>query len=165
MSLDWFALRVKPRAERVVADILDGKGYEHFLPMHRERRKWSDRVKTVETPLFGGYVFCRFDVQHRLPILTSPGVLHVVSIGKVPEPIPDEEIASLQVLANSGLALESWPYLQIGEQVRIVGGPLAGASGIVQSVKDRDRLVVSVSLLQRSVAVVVPESCLWPASA
>lgn len=165
MSLDWFALRVKPRAERVVADVLDGKGYEYFLPMHRERRKWSDRVKTVETPLFGGYVFCRFDVQHRLPILTSPGVLHVVSIGKVPEPIPDEEIASLQVLANSGLALESWPYLQIGEQVRIVGGPLAGASGIVQSVKDRDRLVVSVSLLQRSVAVVVPESCLWPASA
>ena len=83
----------------------------------------------------------------------------------MPEPIPDDEIASLQVLAGSGLALEHWPFLQIGEQVRIVGGPLAGATGIVQSVKDRDRLVVSVSLLQRSVAVVVPESCLWPASA
>lgn len=165
MSLDWFALRVKPRAERVVADVLEGKGYEYFLPMHRERRKWSDRVKTVETPLFGGYLFCRFDVQQRLPILTSPGVLHVVSIGKVPEPIPDEEIASLQVLADSGLALEPWPYLQIGEQVRIVGGPLAGASGVVQSVKDRDRLVVSVTLLQRSIAVIVPESCIWPVSA
>ncbi len=165
MSLAWFALRVKPRAERVVADVLGGKGYEYFLPMHRERRRWSDRVKTVEMPLFGGYVFCRFDVQFRLPILTSPGVLHVVSIGKVPEPIPDEEIESLQVLTRSGLALEPCSFLQIGEQVRIVSGPLAGASGVVQSVKDRDRLVVSVTLLQRSVAVVVPESCLWPASA
>lgn len=165
MSLDWFALRVKPRAERVVSTVLDGKGYECFLPMHRERRKWSDRVKTVETPLFGGYVFCRFDVQHRLPILTSPGVLHVVSIGKVPEPIPDEEIESLKVITASGLAVEPWPFLQIGETVRIVAGPLTGASGIIQSVKDRDRLVVSVGLLQRSVSVIVPESCLWPASA
>ncbi|MCC6164554.1 MAG: UpxY family transcription antiterminator [Acidobacteria bacterium] len=164
-DLAWFALRVKPRAERVVADVLDGKGYEYFLPMHRERRRWSDRVKTVDTPLFAGYLFCRFDVQFRLPILTSPGVLHVVSIGKVPEPIPDEEIESLQVLTRSGLTLEPWPFLQIGEQVRIVAGPLAGAAGVVQSVKDRDRLVVSVTLLQRSVAVVVPESCLWPASA
>lgn len=164
-QLQWFALRVKPRAERVVADVLRGKGYEYFLPMHRERRRWSDRVKTVETPLFGGYVFCRFDVQRRLPVLTSPGVLQVVSIGKVPEPIPDEEIASLKVLVDSNLAIEPWPFLSIGEKVRIVGGPLAGATGVIQSVKDRDRLVVSVTLLQRSISVVVPESCIWPAIA
>ncbi len=163
--LEWFALRVKPRTEQVVAKMLRGKGYEEFLPLHRERRRWSDRVKTVEAPLFGGYVFCRFDVQRRLAILTTPGVLHVVSIGKVPHPIDQEEIDSIRVLTESGLQLEPWNYLNLGDRVRIVGGPLAGATGILQSVKGEDKLVVSVSLLQRSVAVVVPESCVWPATA
>jgi len=163
--LEWFALRVKPRTEQVVARMLRGKGYEEFLPLHRERQRWSDRVKTVETPLFGGYVFCRFDVQHRLGILTTPGVLHVVSVGKTPHPIDKEEIDSLRVLTESGLQLEAWPYMHVGERVRIVAGPLAGASGILQSVKSQDKLVVSVSLLQRSVAVVVPESSVWPESA
>ena len=164
-QLEWFALRVKPRTEQVVATALRGKDYEVFLPLHRERRRWSDRVKTVETPLFGGYVFCRFDVQHRLPILTTPGVLHVVGIGKTPHPIDAEEIESIRVLVGSGLDLEAWPYLHIGERVRIVAGPLAGASGILKSVKNQNQLVVSVNLLQRSVAVVVPESSVWPASA
>ena len=163
--LEWFALRVKPRAERIVADALRGKGYEELLPVHKERRRWSDRVMSVETPLFTGYVFCRFDVQHRLPILTTPGVVHVVSIGKTPHPIEDHEIESLRVLAGSGLPLEPWPFLYIGQRIDIVGGPLTGASGILLNVKGRDRLVVSVSLLQRSVAVEVPQSCAWPASA
>jgi transcription antitermination factor NusG len=163
--LEWFALRVKPRTEQVVVAALRGKGYELFLPTHRERKRWSDRVKTVETPLFAGYVFCRFDVQHRLPIVTTPAVLHVVGIGKTPHPIAPEEIDSLRVVTGSGLTLESWPYMHVGERVQIVAGPLSGATGILQSVKGHDRLVVSVSLLQRSVAVVVPESSVWPESA
>ena len=162
-ALAWFALRVKPRAERIVADALRGKGYEEFLPLHKERRRWSDRVKTVETPLFAGYVFCRFDVLRRLPIVTTPGVLHVVSTGRDPQPIDDEEIDSIRVLVGSGLDLEAWPYLHIGQRVRIVGGPLAGASGILLAVKAQRRLVVSVTLLQRSIAVEIPESSAWPA--
>lgn len=164
-GLEWFALRVKPRTERMVADMLRGKGYEEFLPLHPERRRWSDRVKTVDTPLFAGYVFCRFDVEHRLPILKTPGVLHVVSIGKTPHPIDAEEIESIRVLAASGLQLEAWPYLHVGHRVRIVGGPLAGASGVLQSVKSKDRLIVSISLLQRSVAVELPETSVWPSTA
>lgn len=164
-SLEWFALRVRPRAERMVADALAGKGYEEFLPLHKERRRWSDRVKTVETPLFAGYVFCRFDVQKRLGILTTPGVIQVVSTGNTPQPIADQEIDSLRVVIGSGLHLESWPYLHVGQHVSIVAGPLAGATGILQSVKSQDRLVVSVSLLQRSVAVEIPEHCAWPVSA
>jgi transcriptional antiterminator NusG len=164
-ALEWFALRVKPRTERVVSDALRGKGYDEFLPLHMERRRWSDRIKTVEMPLFAGYVFCRFDVQHRLPILTIPGVLHVVSIGKTPHPIDEGEIESIRVLVTSGLQVEPWPYQHIGKRVQIVAGPLAGASGILQSVKNQNRLVVSVSLLQRSVSVELSESSLWPTSA
>lgn len=163
--LEWFAVRVKPRAERVVADALRGKGYEEFLPLHRERRRWSDRVATVEAPLFPGYVFCRFDVQRRLAIVTTPAVLQIVSIGKTPHPIADDEIASVRVLVESGLVIEPWPYQFIGQRVDIISGPLAGASGILQHVKNHQRLIVSVSLLQRSVAVEIPDMCAWPASA
>lgn len=164
-SLEWFALRVRPRTERVVAEALGGKGYEEFLPLHTERRQWSDRIKSVEVPLFPGYVFCRFDVQHRLPILTIPGVMNVVSIAKIPQPIADEEIASLRVMVTSGLEVQPWPYLHIDKPVRIVGGPLTGAVGTLLSVKSRDRLVVSLPLLMRSVAVEVPESYAWPLTA
>jgi transcription antitermination factor NusG len=158
----WFALRVRPRAEKVVADALHGKGYEEFLPLQRERRRWSDRVATVDLPLFPGYVFCRFDAQQRLPILTTPGVMLVVGIGKAPQPIDDEEIASLQVLDASRLHLEPWPYLHIGRRVQILAGPLAGAEGILLSVKSQQRLVVAVTLLQRAVSVEIPETCAWP---
>lgn len=163
-SLNWFALRVRPRAEKVVADALRSKGYEEFLPLHLERRRWSDRIANVEMPLFPGYVFCRFDVQHRLPILTTPGVLLVVGIGKTPEPIDAAEIDSLRVVVDSRLKLQAWPYLHIGQRIQIIGGPLTGAEGILLSVKNQNRLVVSVTLLQRSVAVEIPENCAWPAA-
>jgi transcription antitermination factor NusG len=162
--LNWFALRVRPRREKVVADALRAKGYEEFLPLHEERRRWSDRVAIVEMPLFPGYVFCRFDVQHRLPILTTPGVLLVVGVGRTPQPIDDEEIVSLRILVASRLHLDPWPYLHAGQRVQIVGGPLAGAEGVVLSVRTEHRLVVSVTLLQRSVAVEIPDCCAWPAS-
>jgi transcription antitermination factor NusG len=164
-SVKWFALRVRPRWERLVADALRGKGYEQFLPLHQERHHWSDRVAIVEAPLFAGYVFCRFDVNRRLPILTTPGVQFVISTGKTPQPIDDEEIASLQVLVASRLELHPWPFLEVGQRIQIVGGPLSGAEGIVLSMKKQHRLVVSVTLLQRSVAVEIPESSAWPVSA
>jgi transcription antitermination factor NusG len=158
----WFALRVRPRAEHVVVDALDGKGYERFLPLCRERRRWSDRVVDLEVPLLPGYVFSRFDIRKRLPILTIPGVMHIVSVAKQPEPVDDAEIEALQVLVGSRLKIEQWPYLHIGERVRILRGPLTGAEGILVSVKKSNRLVVSVTLLQRSVAVEIPEDSAWP---
>jgi transcription antitermination factor NusG len=161
-SLNWFALRVRPRCERLVADALRGKGYEEFLPLHQERHHWSDRIAIVQVPLFAGYVFCRFDVHLRLPILTTPGVQLVVSAGQTPQPIDDKEIASLRILAASRLELHPWPFLHVGQRVQIVGGPLAGAEGIVFCMKNQHRLVVSVTMLQRSVAVEIPESCAWP---
>jgi transcription antitermination factor NusG len=91
-------------------------------------------------------------------------VLLVVGAGRTPQPVEDEEIASLKVLVASELQLHAWPYLHVGQRVQIAGGPLAGAEGILLSVKKEHRLVVSVTLLQRAVAVEIPESCVWPAA-
>src|SRR5262245_13741136 len=85
----WFALRVKSRCEKVVSLMAQQKGLEEFLPLYQSRRRWSDRLKSVELPLFPGYLFCRLNPQHRLPLLTIPGVMHMVGIGKTPVPIAD----------------------------------------------------------------------------
>ena len=149
----WFALHVRSSYERTVATILQGKGYESFLPQYKCRRRWSDRIKEVELPLFPGYLFCRFDIQHRLPILKTPGVLQVVGIGKIPVAIDQSELSAIQTLVNSGLPSQPWSFLQIGERVTIEYGALSGLEGILLDFKGRHRLVLSVTLLQRSVAV------------
>ncbi len=92
----WFALRVKSRRERIVATIAHDKGFEEFLPMCQVRHRWSDRLKSIELPLFPGYVFCRLDPQYRLPLLMIPGVLHFVGIGKIPVAVADAEIAAIR---------------------------------------------------------------------
>ncbi len=158
----WFALQVRPRCECVVAESLRRKGYEEFLPLHRQRRLWSDRVKVVEAPLFPGYVFARFDVLRRLPIVTTPGVLLVVGTGGVPSALDEGEIEALKTVVASKLTIEPWPYLSVGHRVRIIRGPLNGAEGIITAAGSQKRLVVSIPLLQRSVSVTVPEACAWP---
>jgi transcription termination/antitermination protein NusG len=154
----WFAIRVKPQAERVVATIARLKGFEEFLPLYKARRRWSDRFKWVDLPLFPGYLFCRLHEGSRLPILTIPGVLHFVGIGKIPVSIDDEEIAAIQAAIASGLSAEPWPFLNVGQRVRIEEGPLTGAEGILIEVHKKHRIIVSVGLLQRSIAVEI-ERC------
>jgi transcription antitermination factor NusG len=160
----WYALQVRPRFEKIIATTLLNKGYEGFLPLYRHRSRWSDRIKEVQLPLFPGYLFCRFDINKRLPILVTPGVMHVVGIGKTPHPVDDAEIAALQAIVISGLQAEPRSYLNIGEKVRIEIGPLAGVEGILLAMKGSNRLVVSVSLLQRSVSVEINESWVIPVS-
>src|SRR5579862_5761397 len=108
----WFAVRVRSNFERVAAIHLRERGYQEFLPTYTTRRNWSDRVKTVEKPLFPGYVFCSFDPYQRLPILTTPGVLHVVGIGKEPAAINQAEIEAVWRTLQSGLPVRPWPSLQ-----------------------------------------------------
>jgi transcription antitermination factor NusG len=129
------------------------KGYQEFLPVYQCRRRWSDRVKSVELPLFPGYVFCRLNPDHRLPLLTIPGALHFVGIGKTPAPIEDEEIAALQAAVQSGLPAEPCTFLTVGQRVRLEDGPLAGLEGILTETSNKQRIIVSVTLLRRSVAV------------
>lgn len=158
----WFALQVKPNAEWSVSAALRAKGFEEFLPAYRSRRKWSDRWKDLELPLFTGYVFCRFDPHNRLPVLVTPGVYSVVGCGKVPLPVEDREIEDLKSVIRCGLSTQPWPYLKVGERVRIQDGPLSGMEGLLLDIKPNRRLVLSVNLLQRSIAVEVEDCWLTP---
>ena len=151
--LPWYGLRVKSRHEQVASTALRGKGYEPFLPSYRVRRRWTDRMKETELPLFPGYVFCRMDLADRLPVLTSAGVVGIVGIGKMPEPIEEREIAAIWAVMRSGLAALPWPFVHPGDSVRVEFGPLRGVQGVVESFNDRRRLVVSVTLMQRSISV------------
>ncbi|HVB85942.1 MAG TPA: UpxY family transcription antiterminator [Candidatus Dormibacteraeota bacterium] len=149
----WFALQVRARHETGVANFLSGRGYEPFVPMYQGRRRWSDRIKVVDTPLFPGYLFCRFDINNRLPILTTPGVIQVVGFNRTPVPVDDSEIGAIQNLVTSGFPSQPWPFLQAGDRVQIESGPLRGLEGLLVELKGSHRLIVSVTLLQRSVAV------------
>ncbi len=164
-GLRWYALQIRSRWESNAAEILNGKGLETLLPLYTTKRKWSDRMKVVEAPLFPGYVFCRFDVHNRLPVLITPGVLSVVGLGKTPVAVDDAEILSIQAAIGSGIHLEPWPYLAIGERVRIQDDVLDGMEGILTSFKGSDRVVISVTLLRRSVALEIDRSRVKPLDA
>ena len=151
----WYALRIRARDARATAEALHGKGHDVFLPFYVSRRRWSDRIKEVKLPLFPGYLFCRLDTGKRLPVLVTPGVLHIVGTGKQPVPLDDGEIAAIQSIVASRLQARPWPFLRVGQRVRVERGPLSGMEGILISLKNGYRLVLSVTLLQRSVAVEV----------
>jgi transcription antitermination factor NusG len=160
--LPWFALRVRSRAERLVGTALSGKGYEVFLPSYTECRRYSSCVKKIDAALFPGYLFCRLDVNHRLPVLSTRGVEHIVSCGGVSQPIDEYEIAAIRTVVESQLPALPWPYLRVGNPVRIEFGPLVGLEGQVVFEKSRERLVLSVHLLQRSVSVEIERSWVRP---
>jgi transcription antitermination factor NusG len=137
-------------------------GYTEFVPTYRVRRYWSDRIKLSNVPLFPGYVFCQFDVERRLPILKIPGTVGIVGSGKMPLPIPETEISAIRQVSDSQLRVLPWPFLQVGQSVEIRKGPLAGVAGVLIAVKNDLRVVVSLSLLQRSIAAEVEADWLQP---
>ena len=149
----WFAIQVIPQHEFKVASQLRYKGQEEFLPMVSSRRQWSDRSKVSERPLFPGYVFCRVKRSSFGVILDTPGVHRIVSFGGQAYPIADEEMNSLQQVLASGRDVAPVPYLALGQRVRVIDGPLSGMSGIVLRLKNRSRLIISVDMLMRSIAV------------
>ena len=153
----WFALGVKPRFDKAVARMLESKGFETLLPLYKKRHRYAARCKVAELPLFPGYVFCRFNVLTRLPILTTPGVTQILGIGNTPIPLSENEIVSLQTAIKSDLPLQPFPFLQVGQRVRIEDGALAGVVGIVIRCKQSLRLVLSITLLQRSVLLEIDQ--------
>jgi len=161
-NLAWYALQIQSKLASLASATLCGKGYEAYLPLYRSQRRWSDRVKQLDFPLFPGYLFCRFDVSDRLPILTTPGVISVIGAGRVPIPVADEEIEAVRAILRSGLAAQPWPFLPVGSKVYIAQGPLAGLEGIITNAEKVYRLVVSVTLLQRSVAVEIDREWALP---
>jgi transcription antitermination factor NusG len=161
-GLKWFALQVRTRWESSTAVLLSGKGYETLLPTYQTRKNWNGRIRERSAPLFPGYVFCQFDALKRLPILVTPGVISVVGRGRVPVPVDDAEIAAIQTVVSSGLEAEPWPYLEIGQKIRIESNSLNGLEGVLVNFKGNHRIVVSVTLLRRSVALEIDRSCVRP---
>jgi transcription antitermination factor NusG len=154
----WYALQVRTNRERVVADTLTSKGLETFLPCYTVRRQWKDRIHETEAPLFSGYSFCRFDPVARLPILTTPGVVSIVSYGSEPAAIDEGEIVAIRAAISRRGNVEPWAHPTLGQVVQIERGPLAGMSGVLVSVKSSLRIVLSISLIQRSVAAEIDAS-------
>ncbi len=158
----WFALQVRTQHEKGVAQFLSGRSYEWFLPLYKCRKRWSDRVKEVETPLFPGYLFCRFNPMERLPILQTPGVIQIVGYNRHPVPVEESEIQAIQMLVVSGVAKQPWPFLHTGDKVQIESGPLRGMTGILTDFKGKHRLIISITLLQRAVAVEIDSALVTP---
>ena len=158
----WYALYVRSRHEKKVENSLRVKGYRVFSPSYRTKRKRVDRIAEIEVPLFPGYVFCLFDSDKRLPILMTPGVVGVVRRGNRAEPVDETEIASLRTVALAGRPVQPWPFLKMGQRIRLQAGPLAGVEGIFLRVKDEYHLVVSITLLQRAVSVIIEKEAVAP---
>jgi transcription antitermination factor NusG len=161
-GLKWYALHVHARKEQLVASQLQTRNLECFLPTYKSLRKWSDRTKEIQQALFPGYVFCRFDYENRQPVVMTTGVTQVVGTGKVAIPIADCEIQALQVAVSSGIPAQPWPYLRTGEYVQVNYGHLTGLQGILVNFKGNHRVVLSVTLLQRSLALEVELDWLSP---
>jgi transcription antitermination factor NusG len=159
---EWFALRVRPRHEKAAAMLLGRQGFEEYVPVQKVQRRWSDRVKKMDALLFPGYIFCRFEREHRLRVLNSPGVDSIVAFGKVDAPVPDAEIQAVRTLVASGRPLLAWPFLRIGQSVAIESGLLAGLRGVVLRDHGSWRVVVSVEALDRSIAVEVDRDMISP---
>jgi len=150
IDLPWYVVRVKSNAERKVAQSLTNRGVDIFLPLQKRPSKRKSRG-LIEIPLFPGYVFARFALSGTQIILTCDGVVHILSRGNTPEPVDGDEMRSLLVLSKTVASITPLPAFTTGQKVRITEGPLADVEGIVVRDNGRQRLVVSVSLLKRSV--------------
>lgn len=147
----WYALAVKPRHDKAVSRTLEHKGYQTLVALYKKRHGRSARPKESELPLFPGYVFCRFNAMARLPILTTPGVNQVLGAGHVPIPVDEAEMAALQTALRLQLRLTPYPFFKTGQRVRITEGSLAGVEGVIVNHKPCLRIVLSITLLQRSI--------------
>jgi len=154
----WYAIYTTARHERVVARHLGERSIETFLPLYRSFHRWKDRRKLVESALFPSYVFVRIAIEERLRVLEVPGVVHIVgSKGHFP-PLPEPEITALRNGLENQVYAEPHPYLKVGRKVRVVRGPMSGAEGILTRKKDKYRVVISIDVLMRSVAVEIDGS-------
>lgn len=151
--LPWYAVRTKSNCEKTVAQTLASKGITTYLPEYRSRRETFGRITEGYAPLFPGYVFCRVDTTERVPVISTPAVVAIVGFGNDPAPIPDSEIEAVQAMLSSGVPVEVCGYLREGQRVRIRKGPFQNVEGTLVTKKSESKFVVSVSLLQRSVAV------------
>jgi len=158
----WFALYTRPRHEKQVFQELSNHGIEAFLPTYKVRRRWSDRYKVIEEPLFKNYLFVRSAMDRYHQTLRLYGAVSFVKFDDKPAEIPESEVDAIRRLVTSELPYNPHPYLKIGRRVRVRSGPLAGCEGILTRKKGLARLVLSINLLQQSVIAEIDADCVEP---
>ena len=151
----WYAAYTRSRHEKSVADVLERKQIETFLPLYETVRRWKNGDHRVQLPLFPGYAFVRIPLLDRLHVLKVPGVVRLVGFDGTPVALDDAEVESLRQALSAGVKAAPHPYLTVGRRVRITAGPLAGREGILVRRKGATRVVLSIDLIQRSLALVV----------
>lgn len=156
--VSWYALHTRHQHEKNVARLLASREFNVFLPLYGTVHRWKDRNKQLSLPLFPCYVFIQGGMDHRRDIVTTPGVHGFVGCAGRPAPIPEEEIAAVRQVVEEELRVEPHPFLRCGDWVRVRTGPLSGVEGILIRKKNLFRLVLCVTLLERSVAVEVDVS-------
>jgi transcription antitermination factor NusG len=161
----WYAAYTCANHERRVAAELGVRDVEHFLPLYGSVRRWKDRQVQLELPLFPGYVFVRLALCDRLRVVQIPSVVRLVGFGGLPTALPDTEMEIMRAGLSQSLRAEPHPFLAVGRRVRITGGPFAGLEGVLKRKRSTLRVVVSLDLIQRSVAVDVDAADVRPAAA
>ncbi len=152
---EWFAIKTRSRHEKRVATDLQARGIATFLPLYQQRRRWSDRWKSVEFPLFSCYVFVNIfpGSEQRLTVLTTRGVVGFVGEHGQGTPIPASQIEDVKTLIANNVTMWPQPFLRIGQRVRIRGGPLDGLEGILSASRGGQELVISIEIIQRSMSI------------
>lgn len=158
----WYALYTSANHEKRVAAELNARAIEHFLPLYNSVRRWKDRRVTLDLPLFPGYIFVRLALRDRLRVLQVPSAVRLIGFGGQPVALPDGEMDILRSGLSQKLNSAPHPFLTVGRQVRIKSGPLAGLQGILLRRKGSFRFVLSVDLIQRSVAADVDSADIEP---
>jgi transcription antitermination factor NusG len=158
----WWALYTRHQHEKVVADMLSAKGFEVFLPLYDSIRRWKDRQKLISLPLFPCYVFVRGGLHRRLQVVTTPGIHMILSHGAEVAVIPEDEIEAIRRTIEGPCRMEPHPFLRCGERVRVIRGSLQGIEGLLVRKKNQFRLVLSVEMLAKSVAVEIDASDVEP---
>jgi transcription antitermination factor NusG len=151
----WYAAQTRANHEKRVAEQLGLRAVEHFLPLYESVRKWADRRKRLEVPLFPGYIFVRLPLQERLRVLEIQSVARLVGFNNLPTALPDDEMEAMRNGLMRQLRAVPHPYLKVGRRVRIIRGPLEGCEGVLLRNKGESRVVLSIDLIMRSVAVEV----------
>ena len=160
----WFATYVNTRHEKQIALQLERRGIEAFLPLYLSVRRWKDRRKELSLPLFPSYVFVNIAIKDRLQVQRVPGIVQFVSFQGMPAAVPECDIEALRHGLSGNIAVEPHPFLKVGRRVRVHSGAMAGFEGILIRKKDKYRVVITIELIQRSVAMEVDEADLEPAS-
>lgn len=163
-SPKWWALYTRHQHEKTVATMLTAKGFEVFLPLYQSTRRWKDRKKVIELPLFPCYVFVRGGLDRRLQVVSTPGIHMILFSGEGVAIIPEAEIQAIQRAVSGPFSVEPHPFLKCGERVRVIRGPLEGVEGILVRKKNLYRLVLSVDMMAKSVAMEIDATDVEPVS-